>query len=293
MKYIPKENSYGIVKRFTFITSLISSINNKEIKILDFGCGSGELLTIPLAEHFQDRVKIFAFDSDNKSTVHLIEISKKKKLHNIVVIDDLDQVRERKFDVIIVSEVLEHIEVPERFLYTISQLLNKDGKIILTVPNGLGYFEFDQTILGIAELAKIYSLLRNIKRRFLSKKNIVNKVFNKDSCGESPHIQFFTYKQLLKLFKRLNLNVELYDGRAFLSGFLLGRIVDRFDFLVRWNNVLGSYLPAYLVSGWMFILVKETELVPCDLISKKTFSDDSSFFYRQYVKFKRRINLHR
>ena len=42
---------------------------------------------------------------------------------------------EQKFDVIICSEILEHLETPIEVLRTLIPLLNKNGRFIITVPN--------------------------------------------------------------------------------------------------------------------------------------------------------------
>jgi 2-polyprenyl-3-methyl-5-hydroxy-6-metoxy-1,4-benzoquinol methylase len=44
-----------------------------------------------------------------------------------------------KFDVILATEVIEHVAHPDDFLHKLASLLKKDGTIVLTTPNG-GYF---------------------------------------------------------------------------------------------------------------------------------------------------------
>jgi 2-polyprenyl-3-methyl-5-hydroxy-6-metoxy-1,4-benzoquinol methylase len=45
---------------------------------------------------------------------------------------------EKKYDAIICSEVLEHLNKPGDLLNTISQSLTNTGVLIVTVPNGMG-----------------------------------------------------------------------------------------------------------------------------------------------------------
>ncbi len=42
---------------------------------------------------------------------------------------------DKKYDIIVLTEVIEHIEEPVKFLLAIASLLKNDGKIILTTPN--------------------------------------------------------------------------------------------------------------------------------------------------------------
>jgi len=103
-------------------------VNNVEPDniILDIGCGKGEL-TFDLAKKVK---KVIAIDFNKKS----IEFAKKRfSLENIkyIVGDITKDVQEQKFDVIILSNVLEHIENRVEFLNKIRSLA---PKILIRVP---------------------------------------------------------------------------------------------------------------------------------------------------------------
>ena len=62
----------------------------------------------------------------------------KQKFGNYFICEDLfkyAEINNKTFDVVILTEVIEHLEHPIEFLETILKLLNTDGKIILTTPN--------------------------------------------------------------------------------------------------------------------------------------------------------------
>jgi len=96
------ENIYGIRKRLEFIKQYIS----KKDKILEFGCGTGYMITYQL---LQEGYNIKGCDIDKKS-IDLVEmILKESGLDKNGLINiDIFSINE-KFDVIIASEVFEYI----------------------------------------------------------------------------------------------------------------------------------------------------------------------------------------
>jgi 2-polyprenyl-3-methyl-5-hydroxy-6-metoxy-1,4-benzoquinol methylase len=92
--------------------------------LLDFGCGSGGFLAI-----IKDYTKKCAGVEKDK---HLIKIAKEK--FDIVVYSDISEIK-GSFDIITLFHVLEHIKDPKYILSKLSSLLNKDGRIIIEVPN--------------------------------------------------------------------------------------------------------------------------------------------------------------
>lgn len=114
------------------------------IKILDIGCGRGELCyalaqkgaDVTGIDYSQDAIDIakttFAGDSIAGSLSFVCE-------------DAIDYAFENSFDVIIATDFLEHVEHPvlERILQRCAENLSADGKLILhTAPNLLYYQEY-------------------------------------------------------------------------------------------------------------------------------------------------------
>lgn len=100
---------------------LLNVIKNKNV--LDFGCGSGEF--IRLTKPYSN--KIMGCEIDKSLTKYYEETG-------IDVKNSLSQIPE-KFDVITMFHVLEHLENPIEILEQLKQKLNKNGKIIIEVPN--------------------------------------------------------------------------------------------------------------------------------------------------------------
>jgi len=96
---------------------------NKNIEILDAGCGIGNLSKRLLEKDYKN---ILTLDTTNKLKVNVPFI--KADLN-----EDLEF--EKKFDIIVCQEVIEHLENPRHLLRELKKILKKEGLIILTTPN--------------------------------------------------------------------------------------------------------------------------------------------------------------
>ena len=144
LKFKITENSYAHRKRFLFIKNQIDLYPKSMPKILDIGCGSGLLLSLPLAENGYN---ITGIDPDQSSIdfINKINVFENAKFFK-KCIEDCDL---QAFDIIIISEVLEHLERPEELLYEAKKRMHKDSLLIVTVPNGYGHFEIEKFIVNI------------------------------------------------------------------------------------------------------------------------------------------------
>ena len=129
LRHIANEESHWWFKgRREIIYSIIKkniNFNKREINILDFGAGSGT--NIRMLSKFGN---VYAHEKDEKTSNFLKEKFKQSKNINII------QQPEKKefFDLILAADVIEHIEDDEAILKFLSDLLNKNGKIIITIP---------------------------------------------------------------------------------------------------------------------------------------------------------------
>lgn len=106
---------------------------SKELNILDYGCGFGEL-TFYLMSFFDNIIGVDA-------SFEQIEIAKKNNLPvQCVSVTDFNIWVEgniNKFDVIFLMDVLEHIQVEDQieFMRSLYRILKDDGYIYIKVPN--------------------------------------------------------------------------------------------------------------------------------------------------------------
>lgn len=270
------ENSYGIVKRFDYVERVINDL--KPASILDFGCGTGELLTVPLAEKFPE-ITFIGADDDEAS----LEFARNKNLHltNLKFIDPSDIGDPDTFDLIIASEVIEHVEEPEELLTFLKEKLNDNGRIILTLPNGYGPFE--ATALADSLLFRVGIDAARIYRR-ITKKDVGNvPADGKYSLAVSPHINFFSMRDIRLVIKQCGFQIADYTPRTFLCGMGFDQIL-RGRALTSINNRVTNVIPASCVSGWMF------ELVRADNPSK---TRGTGYQRNRYARLRRQLNEER
>jgi len=75
---------------------------------------------------------------------------------------DLDSsVGGRRFDTIVCGQLLEHLEAPYRFLRTVRRFLKADGRLVLSIPNPLGF------PIVFAELFRMKRFFYAAEHRFL------------------------------------------------------------------------------------------------------------------------------
>jgi 2-polyprenyl-3-methyl-5-hydroxy-6-metoxy-1,4-benzoquinol methylase len=113
--------------RREIISSIISKFifKNNKLKILDFGAGSGAN-TIALSHYGE----VYVYEKNENS----LQLLKKRfeKISNIFVIDEINE--NIFFDLVVASDVIEHIENDDEIIKFFSKVLKNDGNILITVP---------------------------------------------------------------------------------------------------------------------------------------------------------------
>jgi len=118
--------------RMTYILDQINNRDIKNLKILDVGCGGG-IICEPLARLGAKVTGIdFAPNNIKAAKIH----SKKNKLRIKYVYNDIEKSNlDEKFDIILMFEVLEHLDNWKKTIKNIKKNLNKNGKIIISTIN--------------------------------------------------------------------------------------------------------------------------------------------------------------
>lgn len=257
------DDPYGHGKRMVFVAEALAGGADA---VLDIGCGTGAQLTRPLAEAFP-AITFLGIDSDTASIVEALRPPLPANL-SYGLPDELDE--GRRFDRVIASEVLEHVEDPAAFLEWLRGRLVPGGRLILTVPNGFGPFELS----CLVQMALEGCGLDRLRRRRAA------TATGRDTLAVSPHVNFFSWSELLGLFEAAGLRVMRSRNRTFLCGFLIDQMVTHLGIL-GWNARIADHLPAWAVSDWM------VELEP--VASPRP----SSWRRGGWASWRRRLNLKR
>lgn len=267
------EDSYGRRKRLEFVAATIGAHDPK--RILDIGCGTGANLTVPLAAMFGGR-QFLGADVDARSIAAARSADCPANLR-FATIDALDA--EPPFDCVIASEVLEHVEDPPAFLDRLRGLTEADGRLIVTVPNGYGPFEWCALMEAVLHLSGLQGLLRGIKHR-LVRTGPTPTAAAAPTLAVSPHINFFSRRALLSLFDAAGFRVQRFRPTTFLCGYGIDAIITNGP-VIAWNATVADRLPPWCASDWMF------ELSPDGTHRQATWQPGG------WSRFRRRLNQRR
>ena len=213
------------------------------LRVLDVGCGNGSQLALPLA---RKGFQVTGIDTDARSIEHARQLAA-DDTNVCYICGRVEDLKDQPFDIVILSEVLEHLKEPEVLLLASVGHLSEDGIMIVTVPNGYGEFEIDSWVFGMLRLQRIIDAVAS------SSKAVIAATDNQ----ESGHVQFFTRRRLRRLFAECSLSVFREGAASLLAGPLIGCTLARSERFIQWNAEVTDRLPLWSASGWYFALRRE------------------------------------
>ena len=184
------------IKRLKFISDNLPN-NRTPLKILEVGCGNGNI-SYQLARYGHDVTGVDISQTTINTAID--RFGDTSGLHfKVANAEELNPSENEKYDVIVCSEVLEHLHQPKKLTLNFKNLLNEKGLAIITVPNGYGPREvfitkpMQKLMTGKGLLPK---LIIRLKTLFGYKGNT-----QQTSAEYLEHIQFFSMKKLKRLAK--------------------------------------------------------------------------------------------
>jgi 2-polyprenyl-3-methyl-5-hydroxy-6-metoxy-1,4-benzoquinol methylase len=143
---------------------------------------------------------------------------------NIEEIDKIEELGKHHFDIIVVTEVIEHLNNPGLFLQNVKTLFASDTKMIVTVPNGL-------RLTGLMHQMRGYESVHPDHNYWFSYKTL-ETLLKKNSYQID---EMFTYSFYHRFkFKKLNR----------LPGFLLRRFIQRRNVFFASDGIIVVVRPA-------------------------------------------------
>jgi 2-polyprenyl-3-methyl-5-hydroxy-6-metoxy-1,4-benzoquinol methylase len=120
-------------RNWSLIKSLLrkGGCTQKDIRILDYGCGRGSLLF-----KLPRRAKLTACDISTQALSNIERIANllHRQVDLVTPTAFLDNGPERRFDIILCSHVLEHVPSDQHLLMSLVGRLRESGKIVLNLP---------------------------------------------------------------------------------------------------------------------------------------------------------------
>jgi 2-polyprenyl-3-methyl-5-hydroxy-6-metoxy-1,4-benzoquinol methylase len=125
-QYNQNKNHWWFEGRKLILSKLLNKYFNNKINILDYGCGVG--INLGMLSKFG---KVFYYDKSRLAINYV-----KKKYYNKKFFININKLYKykKKFDLVVATDVIEHIKNDKKEIIKISHLLKKDGYILITVP---------------------------------------------------------------------------------------------------------------------------------------------------------------
>ncbi len=228
-------------KRLSFIVDQVKT-TKKTGKILDIGCGNGNI-SFALGSLGYDvlgvdvSVESIAIANQNNSFANV----------KFEVLDADNDTLDDNFDIIICSEVLEHLNFPQQLVATCFRKLAVDGLLIATVPNGFGPREFlvtrpVQWLVKKGMQKRIYQI-----KKMLGYSNATLQSSNPDLT----HIQFFSAGSFRKMLQDSNFKNASWKNSDFIENvFPYSFFAKRVKFLQQLDCWVIDFLPRQFSSGF-------------------------------------------
>ncbi|MEK7572931.1 MAG: class I SAM-dependent methyltransferase [Patescibacteria group bacterium] len=226
--------------------------SKKNIKILDIGCGQGDL-----AIYFAQRgAHVTGIDySKDAITLAKQNLAKQKteiKDRVLLVLMDASRVNfpENYFDAVLAVDVFEHLypEVLEPILKKISTILKKSGELLVHTEANKIYLNFTHKWI----VYPISSFLIAINKIF-TKKNYPNLSRDpRNDLHKIQHVNEPTYYYLSNLFKKFKFKGKIYPIVPYKSVLSWKDIV--YNILV-WFYPFSKFWPLHLLFAYDYICI--------------------------------------
>jgi len=213
-------------------------VSAADLSILEIACGVGGI-TLPLARL---GARVRALDIDRGDVERLVARARELRFHDLTAaVEDAFTFRhDERYDVIVASEVMEHVLDPDALLDNIVRHLSPDGLVIITTPNGFGPWE-------LSNYARPHHVMRrwNWLRRALGKAPY--------AAGTGPdHCQHYTRGRLLAMFQRHGLDVQRFMNSDFML--TISKHMRRHPTLGAFDADFANLVPHWMASGWYVAL---------------------------------------
>lgn len=203
-----KNRIVEIIRPFFYIAEIFKAVSLrfsiKNVKLLEIGCGKGFFLSAAKVVGFN----AFGIEPSRRSYKFA------KSLHGENVkntfLENYFNENSVKYDIIYAFHVLEHVEDPHQFLYMISQMLEPNGYLCISVPN--------------------YNSLQF--------KLFKDRWYHLDV---PRHLNHFTHQSLSTILNRSNLNIY---KKAFFSLYFefIGYFISLYNYILPINNFIFNII---------------------------------------------------
>lgn len=201
----------------------------KELKILDIGCGDGKLLMY-IRENFP-QAKLYATNFFADVGVNQKLLTDPKFTLKVCTLEDMDFAPDF-FDVIVSTEVIEHLKNPIEMIIQIKKHLKQDGFFIVTAPSVHTRF------LSPNPLTYLAGLISTFYEKYLPP---FHNLY--EGLTDLPLVHYaFSHQQFSRMFGQYFSNYNVTTSRfTHLRKFRLHNIAHKIPFLSHFGGLVMAY----------------------------------------------------
>lgn len=203
------------------LASLTDSLPQKKIKVLDIGVGDAVYESM-LPKKVKNKCLFYGVDISRKQ----IERAKKYLFEGKIVNLDSEKLPypSNFFDIIIVSEILEHLFFPDKLLSDASKVLKSGGFMLLTYPNS-GALQIRLSLLLTGKSVMINYPQNQQHIRFFTTEDIKNMLGNNYQLIKHKGLSSFLFDRWNFPFKIPMPRILEVIGNKYLKNFALGNLL--------------------------------------------------------------------
>jgi hypothetical protein len=166
---------------------------------------------------------------------------------------------DRPYTVMILSDVLEHVDDPGQMIASGLRHLAPDGIVLVSIPNGYGPFEIERFLFYQGLLTPVL-VMRNWARW------LRRRVFGRGLeplpplpayNWESGHVQFFTARSFRRLLGGAGLRITRTANGCLFGGEVTSYLHAYWPAMTPRSLTAADHLPGALVSTWYFECERE------------------------------------
>jgi len=248
-------NRIADIKRLDFIIATFKQHLFEGAEVLDVGCGNGIIARGIGAQGY----KVFGIDISEKAIAKAKDLTTLPNV-NFGVISAEELIAEgKKYNAVVCSEVLEHLDHPEKLLATLYESLADDGVLIVTVPNGKGPREtlITKPMISLQKKNNWMTSLVVKTKKILGYKGTTIQ----SDADDLTHVQFFTKKTLSRLAEKSKFQIIKFGVTNFIDDvFPFSLFTKRVKVLQKIDAKVAETLPHQCAGSFVTVWKKQMNL---------------------------------
>lgn len=238
-------------KRLDFITEAVTQRFSGEVSILDVGCGNGVI-----SRHLgKQGFNVLGIDVSAQTIEKARALNTAPNVQFEVLSAEQLVAQGQTFDVVICSEVLEHLSQPAALLKVLHQSIKPEGILIVTVPNGSGPRELLVTrpVLKMREKnGWAWKMITKVKKSMGYSGTTVQS-----AADNLDHIQFFSKRDLDALSAENNFRIVQFGKANFIEDVFPFSFVTKKIPALQWLDCkIADVLPHQFTGGFFSVWEK-------------------------------------